>query len=198
MAWKGISRRQFIESSVAGVAVTGMKELHAKSSEAGGNKLGSEGTSSELRVTKSLNANWRFKRQGSAGAGIEPEFVGAERPDYNDRFWETVVVPHTWDSTPDNPFCSSDHFRGLGWYRREIEIPAEWRGRRVWIEFKAVFQVADVYVNGHHLGRHVGGFTGFGFDMTDHLKFGAKNLLAVHVNDVLDSTIAPANETNVP
>jgi beta-galactosidase len=153
MARKVISRRQFIESSVAGVAATGMKGLRAG---------------------------------------------GAEHPAYDDSAWEAVVVPHTWDATPDNPFCTSDHFRGLAWYRREIEVPAAWRGRRVWIEFKAVFQVAEVYINGRHLGRHVGGFTGFGFDMTDHLKFGAKNLLAVHVNDVLDPTIAPANETNVP
>lgn len=198
MARKGISRRQFIESSMAGVAVTGIKSLRSDGAEGGGNRLASEEPNSEFRITKSLNAGWRFKRQGSPGAGIEPEFVGAERPDYADRAWETVVVPHTWDATPDNPFCASDHFRGLGWYRRELEIPAGWRGRRVWIEFKAVFQVADVYLNGHHLGQHVGGFTGFGFDLTDHMEFGGKNLLAVRVNDVLDPNIAPANETNVP
>ncbi|TAM84263.1 MAG: DUF4982 domain-containing protein [Acidobacteria bacterium] len=198
MTRKGISRRQFIESSVAGVAVTGMKELRASNADTGVDKSGREGARPELRVSKSLNTGWRFKRQGSPGAGIEPEFVGAERPNYNDSAWETVVVPHAWDATPDNPFCSSDHFRGLGWYRREIEVPVGWRGRRVWIEFKAVFQVADVYMNGHHLGRHVGGFTGFGFDMTDQLKFGGENQLAVLVNDVLDPNIAPSNETNVP
>ncbi|HEV2248077.1 MAG TPA: glycoside hydrolase family 2 TIM barrel-domain containing protein [Terriglobia bacterium] len=198
MARKGISRRQFIGSSVAGVAVTGIKGLRPGGTEMGGSELAGEEPNSELRTTKSLNGGWSFKRQGSPGAGIEPEFVGAERPDYADRAWKTVVVPHTWDATPDNPFCASDHFRGLGWYRREFEILAGWRGRRVWIEFKAVFQVADVYINGHHLGRHVGGFTGFGFDLTDHLELGGKNLLAVRVNDVLDPNIAPANETNVP
>ena len=196
MAKKAISRRQFMESSVAGVAVTGMKGLRARGAEAGG--PAGEEAGSGLRITKSLNAVWRFKRQGTPGAGTEPEFVGAERPEYNDGAWQTVVAPHTWDATPDNPFCVSDHFRGLAWYRREIEIPESWRGRRVWVEFKAVFQVADVYLNGHHLGQHVGGFTGFGFDLTNHLKFGSKNLLAVQVNDVLDPTIAPANETNVP
>jgi beta-galactosidase len=198
MPRKKISRRQFIGSSVAGVAVTRMKGLRAHRSEAGGNGPTGEEAGPELRITTSLNAGWRFKRQGSPGAGIEPEFVCAERPAYNDSEWESVMVPHTWDATPENPFCVSDHFRGLGWYRREIEVPAEWRDRRVWIEFKAVFQVADVYINGYHLGRHVGGFTGFGFDMTDHLKFGGTNLLTVQVNDVLDPNIAPANETNVP
>ena len=198
MAGKGISRRQFIESSVAGVAVTGMKGLRASGAEAGANMQPGNEAGSGVRITRSLNAGWRFKRQGTPGAGTEPEFVGAERPGYDDSVWQRVVVPHTWDATSDNPFCVSDHFRGLAWYRREVEVPVAWRGRRVWIEFKAVFQVADVYANGHHLGRHVGGFTGFAFDMTDHLKFGSKNLLAVLVNDVLDPNIAPANETNVP
>jgi beta-galactosidase len=198
MARKGISRRQFIGSSVAGVAVTGIKGLRASGAEASASKSADDQVGPELRITTSLNAGWRFKRQGTPGAGIEPEFIGAERLGYDDSAWESVVVPHTWDATPDNPFCASDHFRGLGWYRREIEIPVAWHGRRVWIEFKAVFQVADVYINGHHLGRHVGGFTGFGFDITDHLKFGGKNVLAVQVNDVLDPNIAPANETNVP
>jgi beta-galactosidase len=198
MTRKGISRRQFIESSVAGVAVTGMKGLSASSADLGGRNPAGEEASPGQRITMSLNAGWRFKRQGTPGAGVEPEFMGAERPGYKDSTWESVVVPHTWDATPDNPFCTSDHFRGLGWYRREVEVPAEWRGRRVWVEFKAAFQVADVYINGRHLGRHVGGFTGFGFDMTDHLEFGGKNMLAVQVNDVLDPNIAPANETNVP
>ena len=198
MARKGISRRQFIESSAAGVAASRMTGLRAQSAEASGRNSAGEKAGAGQRITVSLKDGWQFKRQGTPGAGIEPEFVGAERVSYNDGGWAAVVVPHTWDATADNPFCVTDHFRGLAWYRREIEIPAGWRGRRVWIEFKAVFQVADVYINGHLLGRHVGGFTGFAFDMTEHLIFGAKNLLAVHVNDVLDRTIAPANETNVP
>ena len=198
MAKKGISRRQFIESSVAGVAASRMTGLRAQSGVASGGNFAGQVAGVDQRITVSLNAGWRFKRQAAPGAGVEPEFVGAERVGYSDSGWEAVTVPHTWDATADNPFCVSNHFRGLAWYRRTVEIPAAWRGRRVWIEFKAVFQVADVYINGHHLGRHFGGFTGFGFDMTDHLKYGATNLLAVHVNDVLDPTIAPANETNVP
>ena len=97
-----------------------------------------------------------------------------------------------------NPFTVPHHFRGLGWYRKGFVAPASWRGCRVWLEFKGVFQVADVWINGHHLGRHVGGFTEFQFDLTDNLKWGDGNLIAVRVNDVLSPEIAPANETNVP
>src|SRR6266568_973037 len=152
---------------------------------------------SELRLRLPLNDGWRFKRQASPGAAVEAEFLGAEKPGYDDSGWEAVHLPHTWDATFDNPFAVTGHFRGLGWYRRRFDVPEEWRGRRVHVEFKAVFQVAGVWVNGKPAGRHVGGFTGFVLDVTPLVEWGASNLLVVRVKDVLDPGIAPANETNV-
>src|SRR2546428_7030927 len=84
----------------------------------------------EVRLWKSLNSGWVLKRQAAPGPAVEAEFVGAEKPDYDDSSWTPVHLPHTWDATPDNPFATTDHFHGLGWYRRRLEIPAEWRGRR--------------------------------------------------------------------
>jgi beta-galactosidase len=150
-----------------------------------------------FRLRVPLNSAWRFKRQAAPGPATEPEFVGAELPTYDDSSWTSVALPHTWDATPDNPFAVAGHFRGLGWYRRQFDVPREWQGRRVHVEFKGVFQVADVWVNGKPAGRHVGGFTGFIFDITDEVEWGAKNVLVVRVNDVLDPTIAPTNESNV-
>ena len=154
-------------------------------------------SSQELRLRKSLNSGWLFKRQESPGAAVEPEFVGAEKPDYDDSSWTQVHLPHTWDATPDNPFTTTDHFHGLGWYRRRLEIPAEWRGRRVFLEFNGAFQIADVWLNARHIGQHIGGYTSFEFDVTDVLKWSDTNLVVVRVNDVLSTFIAPTNETNV-
>src|SRR2546422_413987 len=151
----------------------------------------------ELRLWKSLNSGWVFKRQAAPGPAVEPEFVGAEKPDYDDSSWTPVHLPHTWDATPDNPFATTDHFHGLGWYRRRLEIPAEWRGGRVMLEFSGVFQIADAWLNGRHIGQHIGGYTSFEFDVTDSLQWGAINVVTVRVNDVLSSFIAPTNETNV-
>jgi beta-galactosidase len=191
MPGKEISRRQFIESSVAGVAASRMAGLRAQGAEANGIDSAGE------RVTVSLNAGWRFKRQGTPGAGVEPEFVGAERPGYNDSGWEAVVVPHTWDASPDNPFAAPGHFRGIGWYRRGLEVPQGWRGRQVWMHFNGAFQVTDVWVNGRHVGQHVGGYTSFAFDVTDAVEFGKTSMVTVKVNDVLSPFIAPAEERNV-
>jgi beta-galactosidase len=152
----------------------------------------------EPRIRISLNNGWRFKRQVSPGASIEEQFRDAEQPGYDDSSWVPVFLPHTWDATQENAFPPPDHFRGLGWYRRVLTLRPEWRGRQVSIEFKAVCQVADVWLNGRHLGRHVGGFTGFQFDITSYLSWNATNVVAVLANDVMDPLIAPANETNVP
>lgn len=152
---------------------------------------------SRLRSSEPLNSGWRFKRQASPGEAVEAEFVGAEKPDYDDASWTSVHLPHTWDATPDNPFTTTGHFHGLGWYRRKLEIPATWQGRRVGLQFNGVFQIADVWVNGRHVGRHVGGYTSFQFNITEALRWGATNLVSVRVNDVLSTFIAPTNETNV-
>ena len=197
MARKGISRRQFIESSVAGVAASGIKGLRVQGAEPISTGSASGETGSGYRIAESLNAGWRFQRQGTPGAGTEPEFVGAERPGYNDSAWQNIVVPHTWDAGPDNPFAAPGHFRGVGWYRRRLEIPSGWRGRRVLMHFNGVFQVTDAWVNGRHAGQHTGGYTSFAFDVTDAVEFGKTNVVAVKVNDVLSPFIAPAEERNV-
>jgi beta-galactosidase len=152
----------------------------------------------ELRTRVSLNKGWRFQRQTSPGATIEPQFLHAEQAGYDDSSWATVFLPHTWDATRENAFPPPDHYRGLGWYRKALSLRPEWKGRQISLEFKAVCQVADVWLNGRHVGRHVGGFTGFEFDITAYLNWSGNNLVAILANDVMDPFIAPANETNVP
>ena len=171
------------------VALLALPVVHAAAAPHGG---------VALRTRVSLNEGWRFKRQASPGAAEEPEFLHAERSEYADSSWSEVHLPHTWDVSADNPFTVPQHFRGIGWYRRALTVPAAWKGRRVAIHFKGVFDVADVWINGQHAGQHVGGYTGFEFDITNYLKSGSNNLIAVRVNDVLNPDIAPANETNVP
>ncbi len=150
------------------------------------------------RLRQSFNDGWHFQRQAAPGAATEAVFLNAEQPAYNDSAWSAIVLPHTWDVTEENPFTVPQHFRGVGWYRKSFRAATGWRGRRVTIEFKGVFQIADVWLNGHHLGRHTGGFTGFSFDLTPQLRWDGANVLAVRVDDVLRPDVAPATETNVP
>lgn len=193
MAGKQFSRREFIGTSIAGAATA----VGAAGLEAPDQVLtpGQEQQGARLHI--SLNEGWKFKRQASPGSGTEPEFVGAEQPNFDDSSWTSIWLPHTWDTGPDNPFAVTGHFRGVGWYRRKIHVPRSWDGSRVEIRFNAVFQVAYVWVNGRLVGQHVGGYTSFAFDITGALNFGKPNLLAIKVDDVLNPFIAPAEERNV-
>jgi beta-galactosidase len=197
MPLRSISRRDFIATSVASAATAvGFPQLQLASWEPVAVPA-EGGLDAEIRSRARWNQDWRFKRQLSPGSGTEPEFMGAQRPDYDDSDWSQLWLPHTWDATPDNPFATSGHFHGVGWYRKRFEAPESWRGRRVLTHFNGVFQVADVWVNGRHVGQHVGGFTTFVFDVTDSLEFGKTNLIAVKVDDVISPFIAPAEERNV-
>lgn len=71
------------------------------------------------------------------------------------------------------PFCPESALSGVGdidfmravWYRRTIDIPADWAGRRVHLHFGAVDYDTTVWVDGEEVGRHRGGFTPFTCDI---------------------------------
>ena len=71
---------------------------------------------------------------------------------------------------------------GPAWYRRELEIPREWEGRNISVEFDGAYHDATVYLNGKQIGAHAYGYTSFAIDLTPHVDFGAANILAVRVD----------------
>lgn len=73
------------------------------------------------------------------------------------------------------------------WYRRAFTIPATWLGQRVLLHFGAVDWDARVRVNGKEIGRHLGGYDPFHFDITDALNTNGENELVVVVNDPTDA-----------
>ncbi len=145
------------------------------------------------RVTVNFNADWRFTKSDPAGAPA---------PGFDDAPWATVSAPHTFNDTDTFDNWSlpghrgeQEQWSGRTWYRKTFTAPAAWAGKKVFIEFEAVRQVAEVYLNGQLLGTAKGGFTPFGFDLTPHLKIGAPNVLAVmadnrFMKDPLDPSIA--------
>ncbi len=149
-----------------------------------------------LRQTISLNKGWSFQRQVNPGSEVEWQFRDAWEPSYDDSRWSKVFLPHSWDEMAHNPWVTIDHWRGIGWYRKEFSVPGLAPGQRVFLEFEAAMQVAKVWVNGREAGEHVGGYTGFVLDVTDLVKAGGDNLLAVRVDDTNSPDIPPATEEN--
>ena len=88
------------------------------------------------------------------------------------------MVPGDWNSQDDRLL----YYEGTLWYRRLFDYPAPAAGRRVFLRFGAANYQADVYLNGRKLGRHVGGFTPFAFEVTDRLR-AERNSLVVRVDN---------------
>ena len=73
------------------------------------------------------------------------------------------------------------------WYRHVIEIPSVWNNKRIILHFGAVDWEAIVYINGHHVGTHQGGYDPFSFDITDFLHQSGPQEIVVGVYDPTDS-----------
>jgi len=150
----------------------------------------------EPRTQRTINDGWHFAYGGQSFAErftsiVEPGKIRAfERAQVSDAGWEQVTIPHTWNAK--DPFDDVPGYRrGLAWYRRYLTLDSSYVGKQLFLQFEGVNQVADVYVNGAFAGRHEGGYTGFTFDVTQWLKVGEKNLIAVQVNNTTDPFLAP-------
>ena len=94
------------------------------------------------------------------------------------------------------PFCMESALSGVGkhddksWYRRTFDVPSDWRtkGQRVLMHFGAVDYESTVWVNGKEMGKHVGGFDAFSYDVTDALKEGTTQEVIVGVTDTTAET----------
>jgi len=73
------------------------------------------------------------------------------------------------------------------WYRTEVLLPKQYRGKMVWLTFKGINYRADIWVNGHLVADHnqiVGMFRRFKFNITSFVEAGKKNCIAVKVYQV--------------
>jgi len=107
-------------------------------------------------------ANTNSQRQELAADAGWKFFIGdpggAEAPSFPDSAWRAVDLPHDWsvESKPDkdNPSGAGGGFfpGGTGWYRKTFHAPANWKGKRVSIEFDGVYRDSTVYLNGPNWG----------------------------------------------
>jgi beta-galactosidase len=145
----------------------------------------------------SLDLNWKFHlgddwpgalHLDKAGASTGP---AAER--FNDAAWRAISLPHDWAiELPFDRTADANHgFKALGpgfprnsigWYRRTFELPREDAGERIWLMFDGVFRDATAWVNGWLVKRHEGGYYPFREDITDVVRFGGTNTIAVRVD----------------
>ncbi|HLX72497.1 MAG TPA: glycoside hydrolase family 2 TIM barrel-domain containing protein, partial [Verrucomicrobiae bacterium] len=132
----------------------------------------------QLRDAVNFNREWKFQLG---------DISGADAPVFDDRAWSDENLPHSFSM----PYFAADRFYiGYGWYRKHFDVPTTWTGKRVNLEFDGAFQVTEVFVNGHRIGEHKGGYTGFTFDITGALQ-PRDNVVAVRVNNIWGPRLAP-------
>lgn len=110
----------------------------------------------------SLDGDWRFADASEKAAGE----------------WSTLPVPGSW-----NTFTEYADYVGDAWYEREATIPKNWKGKRVYLKFDAVYDIADVWLGNEYLGQHTGGYTPFEFDVTDLAKPGDTVTIKLKANN---------------
>jgi beta-galactosidase/beta-glucuronidase len=71
----------------------------------------------------------------------------------------------------------------IAWYRRTIQVPEEWRGKRVFVVVGASDWVTRGWLDGQPLGDHRGGYTPFEFELTPHVTWGQEQSLVFRVDD---------------
>jgi beta-galactosidase len=77
-------------------------------------------------------------------------------------------------------------------------VPAEWKDKRLFLRFNGVQSIADVFINGRHIGDHYGGYTAFAFEITDKVSYGYNNSLFVAVSNTYRNDVLPTSvEENV-
>jgi len=122
------------------------------------------------RNTLSLDGAWDFQYFGDDVVALEDV-----------RDWRTCVVPAPWQAQFDD---LRDHM-GRAWYRRDVEVPADWAGAPMFLCFGAVNYFSRVLVNGIEVAAHEGGYLPFEVDVTRFLRPG-RNELAVSVTAPTD------------
>ena len=124
----------------------------------------------------SLNGSWGFAFDDD-DRGVDDEWYRADH-----RLDGEILVPYPFEAKASGIGDSSVH--KVVWYRSEFSMPNSWQGRRLRLHFGAVDYQATVWVNGHLVGSHRGGYTAFWFDITRHLSAG-ENVITVRVFDEL-------------
>jgi len=161
----------------------------------------------------SLNGQWRYlvdpyetgyydyrrdiRDQKESPSKSEALFLGyrqqdpTERVEYDFDLADTIQVPGDWNSQKERLF----YYEGSVWYYKRFDYPLDLHERRQFVHFGAVNYEADVYLNGKKIGKHVGGFTPFNFEITGKLQE-SDNFLILKVDNARGLEKVPTINTD--
>ena len=101
-----------------------------------------------------------------------------------------VRLPHTVREVPLHYAAPEDYSMVCG-YRRVLNIPQEYIGKRLFLQFDGAAHIATVYVNGQKAGSHRCGYTAFRVEITKYVNFGEDNIISVKLDCTENASIPP-------
>lgn len=134
------------------------------------------------RVNMTINSGWYFHKGD----------IAVSDNNFDSKEWKSLNLPHTWnqyDAFDEEP----GYWRGTCWYAYQLRLPNDWEGKNIIIHFEGANQVAEVFVNEESVGKHIGGYTAFNFDITRYLISGGKNIIKVKLDNSHNKDIPPLN-----
>jgi hypothetical protein len=122
---------------------------------------------------RTLNGAWDFRFEEDRG-GVQAGWQENGPPSPS-----TITVPFSWGA----PLSGITDAGDVGWYARDVEVPAEWEGRRVFLVVGASDWRTTAWLDGRELGTHQGGYTPFEFELTPSAQAGGTHRLVLRVDD---------------
>ncbi|MGD8176412.1 glycoside hydrolase family 2 protein [Marinimicrobium sp. ARAG 43.8] len=132
-----------------------------------------------------LNANWGYLENITENETQARDASG----------WQSLNLPHTWNAT-DSVDALPGYRRNASWYQKTLRPEASEDALRYLLYFEGANMITDVYLNGDHIGQHVGGYIGFEMDITDALKANQDNTLMVRVSNAYDPNLIPSQKSD--
>lgn len=133
----------------------------------------------------------RRHRRPAGDPGSDVPYVSAG---FDDRGWQSVTLPHDWAIA--GPFLEKGPYGGMGrlpswgigWYRRNLDIPASLRGKSVFLDIDGAMSYAAVWLNGKLVGGWPFGYNSWRLDLTPHIVPGGINQLAIRLENPMESS----------
>ncbi|MCD8194135.1 MAG: beta-glucuronidase [Tannerellaceae bacterium] len=135
-----------------------------------------------------LNGDWTYE--------IDYTLTGISRENPQSKgFGQTIRVPFA----PESQLSGVQHTNFIPsiWYHRTLQLPAGWEGKKIVLNFGAIYYESEIYLDGQLIARHFGGSDSFGVDVTEFLTAGTIHQLVVQAKSDLRSGFQGAGKQSL-
>jgi beta-galactosidase len=151
-----------------------------------GNNFKIISSNKELRQIVNINNDWYY---------LEKNINDIKNILNKKHNWTSIKIPHTWnqwDATDNIP----GYRRDISWYKKSLFIPTNEKFKQYILYFEGVNITTTLYINGHLVGQHIGGYVGFEFNITDYITIGKENIIYVKVDNSINHEIIPSQKSD--